>query len=267
MAERERTKRMKQDHMIDVGGIRLHFNVWPGSGSTVLLECGGGDDLTGWGDLPDTLADKASASIVAYDRAGFGLSDLPATPYDLDEESRWLIEGLRQLELDHDLILVGHSYGGWLIRLHAHFLGEQVKGLILVDAFSHEFVELLGVDYLDRHPMCGADALRSDTPIEELPREQAALVRMVSTGLGPKVARMAQTSIPRNLPVRVISSGNDAWWPETHEAEAWKRSHKAIAATSANAQLIIAEGAGHMIPQEKPEAVVDAVLEVLRDAD
>jgi len=258
-----RGKREKIERRLDVGGAKLHFVVWPGHESVIVFESGGGDDSTAWCELIETLPGKTGASIVVYDRAGFGQSDLPSMPYDLDQETGWLIRGLRQLGLDSDVVLVGHSYGGWLVRLHTEHLQDRVRGLVLVDPFSHEFVEMLGVEYLDRHPMCGADALRNTTPIEELPREMAALVRMTARGLGPKVARMAQTTIPPDIPLRVISSGGDAWWPQAHESDAWKRSHEEIATQSSRGKLIIAEGAGHMIPQQMPNVILHAIEEVL----
>jgi pimeloyl-ACP methyl ester carboxylesterase len=68
-------------------------------------------DSTEWNALAPRLAQETGATVIAYDRAGFGKSDLPETKYDLREDTAALWRGLGTLGLDRNLILVGHSYG------------------------------------------------------------------------------------------------------------------------------------------------------------
>ncbi len=75
------------DTMITVGENRLHFQIIEGGSPTILLEAGGGMDLTEWADLAPRLARETSATVVSYDRAGFGKSDLPETPCDMKVEA------------------------------------------------------------------------------------------------------------------------------------------------------------------------------------
>ena len=43
-------------HMLEVHpGVKLHFAVWSGSEQVVLLESGGGEDLSQWGQIPRDL--------------------------------------------------------------------------------------------------------------------------------------------------------------------------------------------------------------------
>ena len=108
-------------------GISLNFRIIRGTGLTVLLEAGGGMDSTEWDAFAPLLARETGATVVAYDRAGFGKSDLPETKCDLREDDAALWRGLAHLGLDKDLVLVGHSYGGFLIRFEAaaHPEGRQ----------------------------------------------------------------------------------------------------------------------------------------------
>jgi pimeloyl-ACP methyl ester carboxylesterase len=64
-----------QDTMVDVGGYRMHLVVHRGSEPvTVVMESGGGDDVAGWAGVDSALARRTGATVVAYDRAGFGRS-------------------------------------------------------------------------------------------------------------------------------------------------------------------------------------------------
>ena len=248
--------------LVSVGEHRLNFRVIEGSRPTVLLEAGGGFDSRQWNALAPRLAEATGATVVSYDRAGFGNSDLPDTPVDLREEVEWLWGGLGQLELDRDLILVGHSFGGWMIRLFASEHPDAVRGMVFVDAFTNEFVDLLGVEYLDDRP--GIGKLPFDTSAtDDFTPMQRALIRMVGDGLGPKMETMRGTSIPSGVPVVVIASGRRFLLPE-EEHEAWRLAQERLAASIEGATLIVAEESGHMIPAQQPDLIVEAVVAVIQ---
>jgi pimeloyl-ACP methyl ester carboxylesterase len=74
------------------------------------------------------------ARVCSYDRAGDGWSDLGPHPRTL----RQIVYELRTL-LDKGgvkppIVLVGHSYGGWLVRLYAATYPAEVAGMVLVEA-------------------------------------------------------------------------------------------------------------------------------------
>jgi pimeloyl-ACP methyl ester carboxylesterase len=251
------------DTLIDVGGCRLNFSVIQGFETTIVLEVGGGADSTHWGPFPMILAQATGATVVTYDRAGFGKSDSPDTPYDMVEEVDWFMEGLRQLGLEKDIILMGHSYGGWLIRLTASQYPESVRGMVFIDPFSTEFVDILGVEYLDKHPMATKDPPFAALPPEELTKNQRGGIRMLKEGVGPKAEIMRKTTIPEDIPVRIITSG-EPWWHTPEEDQAWRQAHEQMAASISGAKLIVAEGCDHLIPEKQPEIIIDAVKEVIR---
>jgi pimeloyl-ACP methyl ester carboxylesterase len=248
--------------LIQVGKCRLNFQVIKGKDLTILLEAGGGMDSREWNKIAPELARRTGATIVSYDRAGFGKSDLPETPHDMREEVAWLWKGLQKLELDENLILVGHSYGGWMIRLFASEHPEPVRGMVFVDPFTNEFVDLLGVEYLDNHPMAGKIPFDTSQP-EKLSKYQRALVRMVGDGLGPKIEIMRKTSIPSGIPVLVITSGKP-FLPKAEEQEAWRLSHEQLTASVKGATLVVAEESDHMIPMRQPDLVIEAVMKVIQ---
>ncbi len=253
------------EKMIDVGGYNLCYRIIPGQGPTILLESGGGLDSTMWAALAPRIAQETGATVVAYDRAGFGKSDLPETKYDLREDTAAFWRGLRILGLDRNLILVGHSYGGFLIRFEAAEHPDSVRGLVFVDPFTVEFVEMMGIDYCNNHPMMGRLPFDASRP-ETLTKWQRALVRMVGApdrNLAESIAAMRKAIIPEGIPARVITSGT-AWLPNPEERKAWRESHERLAASIKGAVLVLAEKSGHMIPFSQPDLVISVVAEVVR---
>jgi len=251
------------EKLVKVGEYSLNFRIIPGQGPAILLESGGGMDSTEWAALAPRLARETGATVIAYDRAGFGKSDLPETQYDLHEDTEALWRGLQQLGLDQNLILVGHSYGGFLIRFEAGEHPGSVKGLVFVDPFTVEFVDAMGIEACNNHPMMGKLPFDASNP-EKLTKYQRAAVRMVgapNSNLAEKCAAMRKTVLPRGLPVRVITSGTN--WLSPEEQKIWRESHERLTASIEGAKLLVAEQSGHMIPFVQPDLVVTVVKEVV----
>lgn len=249
------------DSMVAVDGVRLHFQVIEGESPIILLESGGGDDLSSWKGLPMDIARETGATVVSYSRPGFGRSELPEGPCDMKEEAGWLWKGLVKLGYDRDLILVGLSYGGWMIRLEANDNPEAVRGIVFIDPFSAEFVDILGVEYLDNHPMAGK--LPFDTSdLSKLSKHQRALVRMSGGGLSPKMKIMRETRVPEGVPVVIIRSGLP-FWPKSEEQEAWYMAIKQMTNSIDGAVLMVAEESGHLIHFRQPELIIEAIKKVM----
>jgi pimeloyl-ACP methyl ester carboxylesterase len=251
------------DSLIDVGGYRLHFRIFPGTGPTVLLEAGGGADSNYWESLPADLVRETEATVVAYDRAGYGESDLPDTPYDVRAEMAGLWRGLEQLGLANALIALGHSYGGLLIPVLAGEHPDAVRGLVFLDAMNVEFIDALGgVSGLTGHPMMQRPF--DPSRVEALTKPQRAALR-VEAGLPSTVAIVRAMPVPHHIPVRVITAGIP-WWPQPEENEAWRESHEHLAALVRDWKLLVAERSAHLVPYDQPEIIVAAVAELVQDA-
>ncbi len=102
---------------------------------TIVFEAGAGSWSAHWRHIQDELAD--SARVCSYDRAGLGLSEAPQSTLSGQDYVRDL-HGLLELAGEQPpYILVGHSMGGYLIRLYASLYPDEVAGLVLADA-AHE---------------------------------------------------------------------------------------------------------------------------------
>jgi pimeloyl-ACP methyl ester carboxylesterase len=98
---------------------------------TVLFDSGGSDWSTVWELVQPRVAQHARAC--TYDRAGLGESDPargPRTPAAIAEDIHRLIEVAK---LPGPVILVGHSLGGFNVKLTAALYPRDVAGLVLID--------------------------------------------------------------------------------------------------------------------------------------
>jgi pimeloyl-ACP methyl ester carboxylesterase len=83
------------DTLIDVGGYNLHFNITKGNGTPILFESGLGDDATIWDTILAPLHTATGATLITYDRPGYGKSGLSAA---LNDTSHGLLNNTKALE-------------------------------------------------------------------------------------------------------------------------------------------------------------------------
>ncbi len=117
----------------------------------VVLEAGGGSGLETWSPVQSSIAEFGR--VCGYDRptltrgrAAPQASSLPA------DVVRTLREVLSALGEAPPYIMVGHSYGGMIVRLYATRYPKEVAGLVLVDS-THE-------DLLSRFDQIDPEAAR-----------------------------------------------------------------------------------------------------------
>ena len=241
-----------KDTLIDVGGHKLHFVVTKAGEPTILLEAGGGADASQWKEIQHKLANETNATIISYDRAGFGKSELPGVPYNLKKEVQDLHKGLQSLGVTK-IILAGHSYGAFLNQAYQFIYPKTVTAIILADPNNVEFVDSIGFDMLTR--------ISFDTT-KPLSITQKADVRQ-TIAFRNTIKALRDMPFSGNIPITVISAGKE-WWPFPQWNRWWKNSHQAIANTAQNRTLIIADGSAHNIPKERPDVIADAIMKVLK---
>ena len=132
---------------IDIGGRSLYLDRRGSGAPTVMLESGAGNA----GQIWDTIAEPAGpavlpgvasfARVCAYDRPGTytnpgvpGRSDdvaMPRTAGNIVADLRALLVASGVPE---PYVIVGHSFGGLIVRLYASTFPDDVLGLVLVDA-------------------------------------------------------------------------------------------------------------------------------------
>jgi pimeloyl-ACP methyl ester carboxylesterase len=133
---------------VTIGGVRLEYERIDGdTGRTpiVMLHEGLGS-LAMWRDFPQRVAEATGATVLVYNRRGYGWSDPLPGPRGVDymhgEAQDVLPTLLEALDIKRPL-LVGHSDGASIAIIHAGS-GNDVAGLVLMA--PHVFVEDLTVD-------------------------------------------------------------------------------------------------------------------------
>jgi pimeloyl-ACP methyl ester carboxylesterase len=117
--------------IVDVHGRRVEVRIRGAGAPTVVFELGAsGGNLTYW-RVQNAVARKART--VVYERAGLGRSSLGEEPRSAEVIARELHELLEVTGQPPPYVLVGHSYGGLLVRVFAHMYPDEISGLVLVD--------------------------------------------------------------------------------------------------------------------------------------
>jgi len=118
--------------MIDLGGHRLHMNCSGNGTPTVVVENGLGDFSFDWVLVQSQL--KKITRICTYDRAGYAWSDPGPKPRTFAQINLELRDALAKLGEKGPFVLVGHSFGGPVIRNFALTYPHDVAGMVQVDA-------------------------------------------------------------------------------------------------------------------------------------
>jgi pimeloyl-ACP methyl ester carboxylesterase len=118
--------------LVDLGGHRLHVNCTGDGSPTVVVENGLGDFSFDW-ILVQSQVSRFSR-ICTYDRAGYAWSDPGPKPRTFAQLNLELRDALSKLGERGPFVLVGHSYGGPVVRNFAATYPNQVAGMVLVDA-------------------------------------------------------------------------------------------------------------------------------------
>jgi pimeloyl-ACP methyl ester carboxylesterase len=117
--------------LIDVGGHRLHAQCAGSGAPLVLLESGIAASSLSWSLVQPEIA--TFTRVCAYDRAGFAWSDPASSPRTFDRIVDELACVLDRVAPGERYVLVGHSFGSFVIRAYAARHPNRVVGLVLVD--------------------------------------------------------------------------------------------------------------------------------------
>ncbi len=275
--------------LVDVGPYEMHIHC-TGSGSpAVILDSGLGDTYISWRKVQPPTAQFTR--VCSYDRAGLGFSYYnrhSSTSKDFAKELHTL---LNNAGVAPPYVLVGHSLGGFDVRLYATLYRSEVAGMVLVDS-SHpeqqkrfppalndmdatwlreqeffEFTMPFGIPRL--LGFCGNDAeVRAAECNFHSVREAVAELKSVSES----AAQVATAGSLGDLPLVVLSHDPDKPQPDLPEDlvkptnDAWQQMQEELAHLSTRSTHVIAKNSGHYIQLDQPEVVIEAVRQVVDQA-
>ena len=238
------------DTLLNVNGHALHFQVWRGHVPAILFEAGGGDDLTVWKDLIAPIYRATGATLITYDQAGFGRSELDSSRMSLAQQVADLHTGLSKLPGTGRYVLVGHSFGGFCATLFAARYPKQVAGAVLVDAnhvayFTDARVHTIQTQY---------------APAQVQFRKTSPGLYWMLANVVKDQQEMQQAPFPPTIPVVDIVADHPPF-QSPQDITDWKRAHQAFVAAAPNRQLVKAVGSGHYIMNDRPQLLIQTITQ------
>lgn len=240
------------------------------SGITIVFESGAGGTSKDWAKVIALLPEGIHT--IAYDRAGYGKSEKGVRPETMAQSAFELHELLKAIKPKGQMILVGQSLGGLIVRLYTGQYGKEVKGLVLVDP-THESAVLGSMRY------GGWTRIREKAMGKPVPKPQ--IKDSISSVYDTTTDYMAEefqmiylstTKNPRALgdrPLIVIGAGIRKQPPGTPDDQ-WKQLRaerdkqvEQLTSISGNSKFILDARSGHMVHYDNPEIVAKAILDVI----
>lgn len=270
--------------LVDIGGGRKMYLECRGGGlPTVVLVAGLRGSAEDWTiankSLPAVFSEVAAFTrVCAYDRPGTPVGEKPSRsdPVPQPTTAGEAVADLHSLlRAEHEAgpyVLVGHSYGGLIVRLYASTYPQNVSGLVLVDALSEglqdaetpaqwriqrKLIEGDVSESLGEYPALeridvnrSFEQMRAAPPLQPLP----LVVLSADRPWGPQLpAMIAAGVLPASIPPD-FGYVTDA---------AQKKAQAKLAELVPNAKHITDTHSGHEIQKEQPQLVTDVICEVV----
>ena len=275
--------------LVDVGGRKMHLNCSGEGSPTVVLDSGLGDTYISWRKVQPEIS--KFTRVCSYDRAGLGYSNPSPQPRTSKVIAGELHTLLHAAAIPPPYVLVGHSMGGYDVRLFASAYRSEVVGMVLVDA-SHpdqenrlplelkniEGTELREVEFMEFTMPLGLPRLLRLCEDDPVTRAAECNFHSAREGVAelkafPESARQtAATGSLGDMPLVVLSHDPDKpsieLPPDLAKVtnDAWQKMQEDLAHLSVRGTHAIAKTSSHYIQIDRPDVVVAAVRDVIERA-
>ena len=278
---------------VDIGGRRLNISCLGEGSPTVIFAAG--RDAPGYEWLPSQRGVAAFTRACWYDRAGLGWSDPGPDPAWGDRAASDLHQLVLNAPLTPPFVLVGASFGGYIIRIYNDAYPGEVEGMIFADTALEDAGRIAGLPHRDP-PKLPRAAIRGLSVVlgrfgmmrmiaappgrppkgwtaqewdvfARLSRQRKVL--LADAQEGPEAATadiVRRTRGLDDMPMIVLTQGRpirDAGSPEAQVRRGWVELQREFAQRSTRGRQILVANSGHGIPLEAPDAVISAVRELV----
>lgn len=269
--------------MVDVGGYRLHINCTGDGSPTVVIDAGWGDWSAAWSSVQ--LSVEKTTRVCTYDRAGYGWSDSGPMPRTARQFAKELHTLLTAANVPGPYVLVGHSLGGFTMRVYAHDYPEDVAGIVLVDSMSPDqmkpsaasatpqaaalsgasslpsLVARIGLVRLLGGPPDANSPLPPDSakPYNALSVTPKHLQTFLDEGKGMAEGGRQAAAVTTfgDRPLIVLSRGLD-------QKQDWQAMQADLLRLSSHSQQLIADKSAHNVHLDQPQAAAAAITEMVK---
>jgi pimeloyl-ACP methyl ester carboxylesterase len=281
---------------VNIGGRTLNIYCSGEGSPAVVFDSGGNQPGYSWVLVQPEVAKSTRACW--YDRAGYGWSDPAPHQRSSADIADDLHKLLRAAGVPPPYVLVGHSFGGFNVRVFAAQNPGEVAGMVLVDSadeFPYEGPmpdSLRGPGTYIPQSLWGAGTVVLDFLVQvgverlvdngvpsfrgRLTEQDAAVIH--SLQLEPKafdaqsregidrdrtIAQVRAVHSLGSMPLVVLTAaGGNPHSAFMHDRIYTKQAR--LATLSTRGRQVILENSGHGIPSDAPEAVIEAVRSVMQ---
>lgn len=275
--------------LVDVHGKTMHIYCTGEGSPAVILDSGLGDTYSSWRSVQPDIA--KFTQVCSYDRAGLGYSEPSSQPRTSRVIAAELDDLLQAAGVRPPYVLVGHSMGGYDVRIYVSLHRDEVAGMVLVDAshpdqenrFPAELKKMEGSWQRD------AELLELAMPFgiprllgmcDDDPRSRAGECNWNTAREGvaelkafrESAAEAAATGTLGDMPLAVLSHDPDKpsseLSPELAKPtnEAWEKMQEELAHLSTRGTQTIAKNSAHYIQNDRPDVVIEAIRKVVDQA-
>jgi pimeloyl-ACP methyl ester carboxylesterase len=265
-----------------VEGLRLHY-VSQGTGPPIVLLHGNAGFTHDYSIVMRLLAERGYRAL-AFDRPGHGQSERALKgSVTAEVQAKLIHQALLKLEVLKP-VLVGHSWGGVLVLDYALRYESEISAIVLLAPATYpEEEQFAARRALVEIPGLGDLIIRMSSPIidweirrnlerafspDEVPTDYLELATAIwnrpgqikaivqdEADFSPTAGAISHLYGEIRVPTVIITGDSDLLVkPERHAYP--------LHQTILNSRLIVLKGTGHMLPQTRPEAIIDAIQSV-----
>lgn len=238
--------------LMEVHGRKVEIRLRGMGSPTVVFELGASGGSLAYWRVQNAVA-KHTGTVI-YERPGLGRSSMVETPRSAEVIAQELHDLLNISGQKPPYVLVGHSYGGLLVRVFAHMFPTETAGLVLVDPATEGMYE-----YLQK----------------STPEDWAAAATALGAGFQKQWAALpitiaqAEAAWPLPaVPVTILTTQKPlGQWPlkRQEDMDVWEREHQRLAAKIPGVKRVWMSDSDHMSILLKDQ-LADEILKVISES-
>ena len=236
---------------VDLGTHKL-VSITLGSGDhTIVFENGLGTEMKIWVEPGVFEALAEENQVIAYNRGGYGNSELGPEPRNIPRLIAELNEIIETKSENEKVILVGHSLGGSYVRSYAVEYPEKVEALLLIEATHEDFITVVQDD--ENELVAG---IRTECP------DKIGTIKEAEQFLEAMEYLDTLPNLP-DVPVIALASTKLENGITQVYIDQWLSVQESLGEGLSDFTLIATENSGHQIHVDEPQLVFDAIRQLL----
>ena len=244
------------DTLISVGSHQLHFKIIKGNDHAILFESGNGSDGSAWENILNPIHEATGATLITYDRAGLGKSEIDTMEVSFRQEVTDLNKALKNLGFKKDFFLVAHSFGGMYASEFANTNKGKISGAVFIDVSTP----------------CNLNHAYTTKVQNAISPENWKLIKQHKAGLYfvlskfPEIADyMSERYISNSIPLTVIVAEHYKPTPQIGETAQdmlhWKKCLETLG-NLPNHKYVTTKNTGHKVWEKDPQTVIEEIAKL-----